>query len=300
MVALAMGGMRTATALAAAAALVLLVSACAEREEPIAAAPSLYPVRVQGAGDQPTVLDRRPARILPLAPGAQRLLEELGAKPQLVGPRLRSAAFWKLDGPKLVREIVEFKPDLIVATRASDPLDLMRAARKARAPVYLLPDVTLRDVQRAIVQLGFLGGHPVEARLLVARNAASIARVTRKVARTPVVRVFVDTGFFTTIGTRTVVGDAMRLARGRNVAGNAEPGPFDQRKLARLDPQVYIATTNSGTTLRYLRRNKKTRGISAVRSGRFALVSPRLLQVDGKLGNLLVTMARLLHPAAFR
>lgn len=292
--------MRRALLLASAAALLVAATGCSERREPIAAAPSLYPVRVQGTGDQPTVLERRPVRILPLAPGARRLLEELGAERQLVGPRLRSARFWRLDGPQLVREIVAFKPDLIVATRVTDPLDVTRAARRTRAPVYVLPDLTIQELQQAVAQLGLLGGHPVEARALTRENAASIASVTRKVAGTPVVRVFIDTGFFTTIGTRTAVGDAIRLARGRNVAGDAEPGPFDQRKLARLDPQVYIATTNSGTTLAYLKRNKKTRRLSAVRSGRFELVSPNLLQVDGRVGKLLETMARLLHPAAFR
>ena len=296
-----MGGVRATGALASALALLAFATGCGERSEPVATAPSIYPVRVHGAGDDITVLERRPERVVALAPYVRRFLEQIGASRQLVGPRLATSPFWKLDGPELVRALVRLRPDLIVAPRLSDPLDLTRAARATGAAVYVLPDTSVQDVQRAITQLGLLTEHPVTARALVRENQAAVRRLQARLRREPVVRVFVDTGFSTTLSDATLAGDAIGLARGRNVAGRTtDDGPFDLRTLARLDPQVYIATTDSGTTLRELRRDRRTRGISAVRNGRFERIHPRLLRPDATLGDTLLVIGRILHPDAFR
>src|SRR5207302_11232337 len=98
--ALAVGFLRTAAALAAAAALVLTATACGERSEPTGADVSPYPVTVQGAGDQPTALDHRPLRIAPLDPAVATLLIELNAQRQLVGLPRRGGppSIWGLTG----------------------------------------------------------------------------------------------------------------------------------------------------------------------------------------------------------
>ena len=73
--------------------------------------------------------------------------------------------------------------------------------------------------------------------------------------RTKPVTVFVDTGFFTTVGDRSLLGDMIRQAGGTNVAGaSPETGPFDLGRSRKLDPDVYLATSDSGTTLAELRR----------------------------------------------
>jgi iron complex transport system substrate-binding protein len=113
--------------------------------------------------------------------------------------------------------------------------------------------------------------------------------------------VFVDTGFFTTVSDQSLVGDLIREARGRNVAGQQEDaGPVELRELAELNPRVYIATSDSGTTLRDLRRKAGTRKLPAVRRGRFAIVDAALLEPGPRVGDGLVAIARALHPDAFR
>jgi ABC-type Fe3+-hydroxamate transport system substrate-binding protein len=115
------------------------------------------------------------------------------------------------------------------------------------------------------------------------------------------VKVFVDTGFFGTVGDNSLPGDLVRRAGGENVAGaNPESGPFDLGALARLAPAVYLATSDSGTTLKKLRRNPRTRNLPAVKSGRFYVVDARLVQPSLRLAGALATIGRLLHPNAFR
>ncbi|MBA2358306.1 MAG: hypothetical protein H0V84_07785 [Actinobacteria bacterium] len=292
---------RAVWAVAAAALLLGTATGCGERSEPVGAHVSPYPVTVHGAGEDATVLRARPRRIVPLSAGAAELISDLGGRNQLVAGRAGSTAIWKLSGAELVRAVSRLSPDLVVASPSTAPLVLRRIKREARVPVYVTPDRSLRDVGRALTQLGLLTDHAVQARRLARANDLAGQRVVREVRGRPVLRVFLDTGFFTTVSTRTLFSDLLRLAGARNVVGpRPEPGPFSLRLLQRLDPQVYLATADSETTLRYLRRNPSTRKLSAVRSGRFRLVDPGYLVADGQLGPRVAALARLLHPDAGR
>ena len=292
--------MRGAVAAAALGALVLGATGCGERAEPTAAHVSPYPVSVHGAGEHVTAMTRRPERIVPLAPGVAELLSDLGARDQLVAGRAGSTGIWKLSGQELARAVQQLDPDLIVASSTTEPGDLARI-RRAGAPVYQIPERSLRDIGRALTHLGLLTDHAVRARALVGENERARRAVAARVRGRPVLRVFIDTGFFTTVSSRTLISDLISIAGGRNVAGpRPQPGPFSLRQLRRLDPQVYLATADSETTLRYLRRNPRTRGLSAVENGRFRLIDPSFLSPDGRVEPRLTALARWLHPDAFR
>ena len=294
--------MKRSWAALAAAALVLATTACGERGEPTGERVSAYPVTVQGAGERVTVLRERPERIAPLDPATATFLIELDAQEQLVGlPRPGGeASIWQLTGNALVRALVGLRPDLIVASSATDPLDLGRAGRETKAPVYLIPEESVRDLGQAAIQLGLLADHAVNGRALLRQNRQAQRQVEAAVADTPILRDFVDTGGFTTVSTRTLISDIIRIAHGRNIAGpRPEPGVFSLRKLARLDPQVYL-TTDRDTTLRDLKSNRRTRRLTAVRTGRFAYIPPRFLRPDGGVAERLLAIARVLHPNEFR
>jgi ABC-type Fe3+-hydroxamate transport system substrate-binding protein len=294
-------GRLSLAAAGAATALLLAGSGCGERSEPVGGDVSPYPVTVQGAGDRPTVLATRPSRIAALDPGVATLLIELDAEGQLVGlPGQGGPSLWRLTGEALAQALARLEPDLIVASSATDPADLSRAAAATRAPVYLVGEESVRDINRAVTQLGLLTDHAVTGRKLVRKNNAAQRRVTTAVAGEPVLRVFVDTGGFVTISTRTLFSDIIRIAHGRNVVGpRPEPGVFSLRKLAQLDPQAYL-TSDPRTTLRYLRSNRRTRRLTAVRTGRVIHFSPRFLRPDGDVSDSLIAIARALHPDAFR
>ena len=276
----------------------LLVGAgagCGERAEPVGVTAPLYPVTVQEGG-QSTALRSEPKRIVVLSRPYARVLTSLGAGERIVGRDLVG-----MNGPELVSGIVAARPDLIVATNETDPNDLERAARKAHAAVFVAPDSSIDGVERAIDELGLLVGRPVQAREAVQRIQQQQAGVEQRLAGVTPVKVFVDTGFFGTVGDKSLLGDLVRTAGGKNVAGeNPEAGPFDLGALARLAPAVYLATSDSDTTLKKLRRNPKTRRLPAVKSGRFYVVDTRLAEPSLQLGGALTTIGRLLHPNAFR
>ena len=103
-----------------------------------------------------------------------------------------------------------------------------------------------------------------------------------RLARVPTVSVFVDTGFLNTVPDQSLIGDVLRRgARQERRRRRSRAGPVDLADLARLDPDVYLATSDAEVTLTDLRRNPATRKLRAVRertvrdrSTRTLLVSP--------------------------
>lgn len=279
------------------AAFVLLVggSACGARKEPTGAVVRIYPVTVQGAAERPAVMQSAPRRIVPLGTGPRRILRALGLKNRthIVND--------SLVGLPLVGQIRSARPDLIVASGDSDPLDLARARTTTGAAIYVEPDTSLEDVVRAIGDIGLLTGRPLQARKLtgtIERTRRTVAAKLRTSAR---IKVFVDTGDFATVPSRSLLGDLVSEAHGTNVAGpSPEPGPFPLQRLLRLDPQAYVATSDSGTTLAGLRADQLARRLRAVKSGRFGTVSVAAAAPGPGVGKALEEIARILHPDAFR
>src|SRR4029077_16367990 len=105
-----------------------------------------------------------------------------------------------LTGEPLVAELRRLHPDLIVGSSESDSADLDRAARTKGTPVYVTPENSVQQIERATTDLGLLTGTAVKARELVASIQGAEARVGTRLAHTRPVRVFVDTGFYSTIG----------------------------------------------------------------------------------------------------
>jgi iron complex transport system substrate-binding protein len=286
--------MRGALALGA-IALLAVGTACGERKEPTGPVVRIYPVTVQGAGDRPAVLQSAPRRIVPLGPGPRKILRALGLEHRTV------TVNDSLVGLSLVAEIRRARPDLIVASSDADPLDLARARSATHAAVYVTPDSSIDDVERAIGDVGLLTGRPVAARKLTASIEHTRRRVTARLSGSQVVSTFIDLGSFTTIGSRSLLGDLVVTARGKDIAGSSpEQGPFPLRRLLKLNPYTYLTTSGSGTTLARLRRDRLTKHLAAVRSGRFGVLPERLAQPGPQIGAALEKVARILHPDAFR
>ena len=288
-----MGGVARGTLVLAALALLFGASACGERSEPTGATAPLYPVTVTGASDLPLRVSRPARRIVVLDPTLLALLDSLGVRARVVGMPTEPS------GTIVLGRLARLRPDLIVAPSSTGELELSRAAAATHAHVYVAPGDSIREVEQAITDLGLLTGAPVRARRLVRRIERARRLVDRRLDGAPPVRVFFDTGLFAPAPDQSLVGDLVREARGRNVAGDVSQ-PVDPAELLRLDPRVYLTSSDSGTTLGDLRRNRQTRKLRAVRANRFAVIDAAVLEPGPRIGEGLVAIARALHPDAFR
>lgn len=277
---------------AGAVALLLAATACGERSEPTGPDAGLYPVTIQ-TGDRPVTVSGPAQRIAVLDKPVEDIVRGLGAGAHVV----MQAPANRIDFAALRRS----RPDLIVASEGADEQDLSRAAAATRAQVYVAPGDSIRQVERAITQLGLLTGDTVRARSLVRRIERDRQAVDTRLTRVPNVTVFVDTGLLTTVSDQSLIGDVIREAHAKNVAGAAaEGGPIDLPELLQLDPDVYLTTSDTQLTLPDLRRNPRLRRLRAIREGRFVVADAALLEPGPAIGQGLAGVARLLHPDAFR
>lgn len=283
--------MRVALTAAGAVLLLLAGTACGERKEPTGALAASYPVTVQGAGDRPTVVQSAPHRIVPVGAGPRQTLRSLG-----LGRRIVTVND-TLVGLPLVAAIRRAKPDLIVASSGTDPLDLARARAATKAQVYVEPSSSLDDLVQAIGEIGLITGEPIQARHLTSVIEAKRRAVAARLAGAKVVTVFVDDGDLSTISSRSLLGDLIAEAHGRSVAGpSPEQGPFPLQRLRQLDPDVYLATASSGRTLKQLRSRPGIRELQAIKTGRFAVLPPDATVAGPAAGAALIEVARILHP----
>ena len=285
-----------------------VVAGCGEREEPLGELSQPYPVTVQGAGEQQTLLRKEPSRIVALDAGPARILSSLGAGRRVVGTpagtRVDGRARPVVDtaGQVDVPAIVRLRPDLIVASPSVDPLDVSRAQRESGAALYVQPDGSVDDLVQATLDLGLLVGEPVRARRVANHMRQQVRASEKRVAGEPLASVFVDTGFFITIPARSLFGDLIRRARGESIAGEVPgPEPFPVQELRRADPDVYMTTSESRVTLEDLRMDPRTKSLTAVKEGRVVQVPAELMRAPGPaVGRALARVARALHPDAFR
>jgi iron complex transport system substrate-binding protein len=283
--------------------------ACGERAEPVGALEEPYPVTVQGAGDQATVLKGRAQRIVALDAGSAELLAALGVGDRLVGIPAGARIRGIPDAEKVVsrtgtidvNEAIALDPDLVVATQTADQLDVGRIQRATDAAVYIQPAASVRNVEQGAVDLGFLVGEPARGRQLVAKIQHDVAAIQQKLATVPPVSVFVDTGFFITVSDRSLLGDLVKRAKGASVAGPSPgPGPYPLADLRQANPRVFLATSDSDATLESLRANPVTARIEAVRRKRVVIVPAALVTRAGpNVAAGLEAIARALHPDAF-
>lgn len=294
---------RIARLAAAAVLLVLVGAACGERSEPTGPAADLYPVTLPSAGGgKPLVLKQPAKRLAVIASSVQRILVDMGAGKDIAGVPLAQ------NGNVVVGELRRLRPDLIVASSLTDDRAVTQAARAVRGvPVYVAPDDSIRGVEETITDLGLITARQAAAIQLVREIERKRAVVAARLHRTTGASVFVATGFFpnlrafTTVSNQSLIGDLLREAHARNVAGESpQSGPFDASQVVKLDPRWILATSDSGTTLAQLRKNKITKKLGAVKAGRFVIVDAALLAPGPTIGQGLLVLARSLHPDAFR
>ncbi len=291
-------------------AFALASAGCGERSEPTGELGQPYPVTVQGAGEQPVTLDAMPERIVALDAGSAELIDAIGAGDRLLGvpagvelaSDAKAAEVVKETGQIDVARIAKLDPDLIVAAADTDPVDVAQAQRRTGAAVYVQPSRTVEDVERATIELGSLLGQPVEARQLAGSIERSLAETERRLDGVGPVTAFVDQGYLITASNRSLLGNLVQRAHGTNVAGEyAGLGPFPLPQLRRADPSVYLTTSDSDVSLATLRKDPRTRKLTAVEDGRVVVVPVDLVTRAGpRIAQALETIAAALHPDAFR
>lgn len=268
---------------AALAATVLLLGGCAggdeEKAQPAASASgSTFPATAGGV-----TLDRRPERIVSLAPTATEMLFAIDAGPQVVAVDDQStypadAPRTDLSGFKPNAEAIAAKdPDLVVI---SDDLNkIVDQLTKLKIPVLLAPAAQkLDDSYAQIGQLGTLTGHPAEAAALVQHMRTDIDKIVKGVPARPAPPSYyyeLDPTYYT-VTSQTFVGSIFARFGLTNVADGAKTAypQLSQEALVAADPDMIFLADGKccAQSAATVRARKGWAGVTAVKNNQIVVL----------------------------
>lgn len=240
-----------------------------------------------GAGCAPQVVEpasthRAAARIISLIPSLTEDLFAIGAGSQVIAVDQISTQLPGAHKLPIVgnfssintERIVGMHPDVVVAIPAQDRLLLPLSRAGVRR--LLLKDDSFDDLFFDLEALGRLSGHADRARALQRQLRARTSQLTRSVRykRAPSVFVVLDTNPIYTAGGPSYISTLIRLAGGRNAAGELHMAytTYSAEALLRLQPDVLI--TDPSTRLQNVLQDEPWRSLRAVTRHHVFIVDP--------------------------
>jgi len=251
-------------------------------------------------------------RIVSLAPNLTETLYALGADKFLVGDTtycdVPEAAKSKphVGGPMnpSLEVIVGLKPDLVVVA-SINRYETVEALEKVGVPVYESDPRSIAELIGGIERLADAIGMAQQGRELADKLRARVDVLEKNIAGKPRCR-----GLFvvwedplTSVGPKTFIADAMRIAGADSVVNSSQDWPHvSMEAVVHMQPDVLIFARDHGDAspeLADLRARPGWRELDAVKRGRIAVVSGEVDRPAPGLIDAVESLARQLHSDAF-
>ena len=197
-------------------------------------------------------------RIVTLAPNLTELVFAAGAGDLLVGvsaysdfpPAARSLPVVSDAFTVDQEQLALLKPDLLLAWQSGTPVHVVDELRAAGFNVEAITTRGLDDVPVALLRIGELTGHDMQARAAAADFRQSIDDIRRQYSGVSEVSVFyqVSARPLYTINREHFIGEILNLCGGRNIfADLSELAPsVSVEAVIDRDPEVLLAASDSG------------------------------------------------------
>ena len=272
------------------------------------AAFSLFALAVVSAADAAP-----PMRIVSLAPSVTETLFALGAGSSVVGvsdycdyppavrrlPRVGSFLTPNLEA------IIAVRPTLVIGLGLSSDVRQIRALKSMGYPVLLISDDSLGEIETSIEGVGARIGRETEAHHLVAQIRAQIAAVREHLASVKSERALMLVGHqpIVAVGRGTYLDELLQIARAENIAAaaNEEWPHLSMEYIIAMRPEVILDGSMGNDPSSSGSFWEKYPTIPAVRDHRvFGYPESPILHSGPRVGDSLETIARMIHPEAWR
>jgi len=252
-----------------------------------------------------------PRRIVSLAPSVTETLFALGLGGRLVGVTTycnypaearKLAKIGNFTNPSL-EAVVAKRPDLVIGVAgATDPVKV-REMERLGLKVVLVSVSNLSDILAAIRSIAALLGNEKEGEKLIAKIAAQVEDVKRRVAPAARRSVLMVVGFhpLIAVGGKNFIDELITAAGGDNVAASATQPWLNlpAEVVVAKAPQVIIEA-GMGSERESGKRWSDLRSVPAVREGRiYSYPSDKILRPGPRFGEASAELARLIHPECF-
>lgn len=271
----------------------LIAAGCGSKTEPTGSTVrQTFPVEAKDGLNRTVTLTHAPAVIVRLKNAPRRLFGKrwLGVPTQLASATAGAAVLQTLN------------PDIVVtgpAVTTADSARYVRIAKELGRPLFVMPGGDLATIEIAVDRLGRLTGRPEQGRSIALRLRAIRLDVAKRLRGTQPRTVFVDRGLGASLPRETFLAQLIGRAGGKLV-GPSDGSSLTPQQLRKLNPDIYLVTVKSGSTLARLRETPVMRLLTAVQTGRVARVDPARAVTDVGAFAFLRELAKLIHPEAFR
>jgi ABC-type Fe3+-hydroxamate transport system substrate-binding protein len=270
----------------------LTAAACGAKPEPTSGKlDTTYPASVRDGLNHIITVEAPPRLVLVVSDGPERLLARLDVHAAVAPAGVT------------VARVRAAHPDLVVVGPGYTSAQEQRNdafVRQLGVPVFVMPGGRLKDIETGAVALGVLTNHAEAGRSLALALRKQREQLARQLSDVAPLSVYVDAGFGTSIQRTTLLARLISLAGGKLVGPADGVTTVNAKSLHRLDPDAYIATNTSGTTLARLRSRPGLRTLRSVSAGRVYVVDPSAARADTTAYSLMRSLAHLLHPSVVK
>ncbi|HWN57698.1 MAG TPA: cobalamin-binding protein [Methylomirabilota bacterium] len=254
-----------------------------------------------------------PMRIVSLAPSVTETLFALNAGPSVVGvsdycdypPEVRSLPRVGSFLTPNLEAIIAARPTLVIGLGLSSDIRQIRALKSMGYPVLLVRDGSLEEIDDSIEAVGTRIGRESEAHQLVARIRAQIAAVRERLSTVKSERALMLVGHqpMVAVGRGTYLDELLRIAHAENIAApaNEEWPHLSMEYIIAMRPEVILDGSMGNDPSSSSTFWEKYPTIPAVREHRvFGYPENPILHSGPRVGQSLETIARMIHPEAWR
>lgn len=270
-----------------------------------------FPLKVTDFLGREVTIDKKPQRIVSLAPSTTELIYALGAGNKVVGvtdfdnypPEVKDVPkVGGFKGPN-VEAITAQKPDIIFASTLSGK-EQMESLEKMGIPVVMLEAKNIDQIYQSIRIIGQITGTEKKGEELIKQMQDKIKEINDKVKDLPKVSVFylVSLDGNWTAGKGTFIDELINLAGGKNVAEDVNGwAQYSVEELVKKNPDVIITSPHAGN-VKDIKNMAGYKDTNAVKNDKIFVISNDdiISRASNRIVLGLEEIAKFLHPEAFK
>lgn len=271
-----------------------------------------FPMEIEDDFGNITNIEKKPERIISLAPNNTEILFALGLGEEIVGvtsfcdypeEALGKEKIGDFNGTNL-EKVIELEPDLVINYGPGIEEDNQRLEEAGITVLSYMPE-SIDEVINTILSIGKATGTEEEAKDLTDNMLAHEEEILKKAMDAEKVKVFYEVWHdpLMTAGPGSFMDNLINLANGENIAADAE-GEYPQYDLEQLierDPQVYLTAADSPEkTVESIQERPGFDDITAIKQGNIHLLDANISSRPGpRIVEGLELVAKAIHPELF-
>ena len=205
-----------------------------------------------------------------------------------------------------LEEIVALKPDVVVASKAGNRIETVRALESLHVPVYGTYARTVNEVIQSMQRLAHVIGAQEQGDKIVAALQGRLDDLRHRLENAPHVRVLfvVWRDPLISMGQQTFLADAMRVAGAESIVSSDQDWPHvSLEEMVKQQPDFVVFSADDRTRgereFAALADAPGWRDLRAVREKHVAIVPDAISYPAPRLIDAIESLAKQLHPEAF-